>query len=59
MKRSIKSILPLTLAVFAILFVTGITASAQTGRHCSHRGINQRQERQQDREAGDQDERNE
>lgn len=48
MKRSIKSILPLTLAVFAILLVSGITASAQ--RRCPPRGnINQRQNHQQDR----------
>ena len=49
MKRSIKSILPLTLAVFAILFVTGLTASAQTGRRCPKGNINQRQAQQQSR----------
>ena len=52
MKRMIKSILPLTLAVFAILIVMGSTASAQTGRRCPRGGnINQRQENQQDRIA--------
>ena len=49
MKRSIKSILPLTLAVFAILFATALAASAQTGRNCPRGGINQRQHNQQGR----------
>jgi hypothetical protein len=51
MKRMIKSILPLTLAVFAILIVMGSTASAQTGGHWRQGNINARQERQQDRIA--------
>ncbi len=51
MKGMIKSLLPVTLAAFAIMIVMGISASAQTGR--CHRGgnINARQERQQDRIA--------
>lgn len=49
MKRSMKSILPLTLAVFAILFATALAASAQTGRNCPRGGINGRQGNQQQR----------
>ena len=49
MKRSIKSILPLTLAVFVILFASSLAASAQTGRNCPRGGINQRQGNQQGR----------
>jgi TolA-binding protein len=51
MKRMLKSTLPLILAAFAVLFVAGTTASAQTGTHCHRGNINQRQERQQDRIA--------
>ena len=46
MKGILKSILPLTLAVFAILIVTSVSASAQTGRHCRKGNINARQENQ-------------
>jgi len=51
MKSILKSILPLTLAVFAVIFISGVSASAQERRH-HHRGnINARQENQQDRIA--------
>jgi len=49
MKGVLKSILPLALAVFAVLVVTSVNASAQTSRHCRRGNINARQERQQDR----------
>lgn len=51
MKSILKSILPLTLAVFAVLIVTAAAASAQTGRHYRRGNINARQENQQDRIA--------
>ncbi len=50
MKGMIKSFLPLTLAVFAILIFMETSASAQTGRRYP-RNINARQENQQDRIA--------
>ena len=51
MKGILRNILPLALAVFAILVVTSVNASAQTSRHCRRGNINARQERQQDRIA--------
>jgi len=51
MKGVLKSILPLAFAVFAVLVVTSVNASAQTSRHCRRGNINARQERQQDRIA--------
>src|SRR5258708_9054320 len=51
MKSILKMILRLALAVFAIMIVTSVSSSAQTGRHWRRGNINARQENQQDRIA--------